>query len=175
MLPVPQQEPPEFAVPEPSVTSFHVSAQESSLSAESIATQLCIVAASSCFVRKSASISLVGFYSQPQNALQAKQLRCRTHQPIQHQRTTRNTLPRSGTACMVCITPGFDSCKTFLSLQQPNQPRKHSEKTSQSLQSHFIQVRRLLHSACQITALDLYNRSVTGEMLRTHRVRTIPI
>ena len=66
-------------IPGPSVTSFHVSAQQSSLSAESItlsglacsrpkwnlipnpAILLCIVAASTCFVRKSASISLVGF------------------------------------------------------------------------------------------------------------------
>ena len=67
----------------------------------------------------------------------------------QHQHTTRNTLPSSDTACMVCITRGFDSCNTFLPLEQPNQPRTHSEKTSQSLQSHFIQVRRL-HLACQI-------------------------
>ena len=64
---------------------------------------------------------------------------------------------------------------TLLPLEQPNQPRTHSEKTSQSLQSHFIQIRRLLHLACQITALDLFFWSVTGEILCTHRVRTIPI
>ena len=36
---------------------------------------------------------------------------------------------------MVCIT---DSCNTFLPLEQPNQPRTHSEKSSQSLQSSCV-------------------------------------
>ena len=67
-------------------------------------------------------------------------------------RTTRNILPSSDTACMICFTPRFDSCNAL-----------HSEKTSQSLQLHFIQVRRLLHLACQITALNLTIKSVTGE------------
>ena len=120
-----------------------------------------------------------------ENALQAKHLRCRTHQPIILQsrpvpcstckRTTSNTLPSSDAASKICITPGFDACDTFLPLEQPDQPRTHSEKTSQSLQSHLIQTRELLHLECQITALDLYLRSVTGEILCTHRVRTIPI
>ena len=134
-----------------------------------------------------------------ENALQAKHLERRTHQPItlrfagatcnrglsfavradgtvtQHQRTTRNTFPGSDTACMVCITPGLDSCGMLLPLELPNQTRTNSEKTSQSLQSHVIQVRRLLHLACQIPALDLYIKSVTGDILCTHGVRTIQI
>ena len=164
--------------------------------------QLCIVAAWTCFVRKSASIfiSLAGFlpseilpsvtiacnqrntvsmcFTRPtprrlpiaipavasihtmgielpspvqENALQAKHLRCRTHQPTilrfaeaecnhglsfavradrtaaRNQRTTRNTLPSSALYHT-----------TVVPLEQPNQPRTHSEKTSQSLQSHFI-------------------------------------
>ena len=109
------------------------------------------------------------------NTLQAKHLRRRTHQPIilrfagaecplQYVLTVlppsisaqpEKTLPGWDAACMVRITPGFDSCNTLLPLEQPNQPRTHSEKTSQSLQLHYIQVRRLLHLACQIPALDL--------------------
>ena len=63
----------------------------------------------------------------------------------------------------------------FCSLEQPNQPRTHFKTTSQSLQSHFVQVPRLLHLACQIPALDLCIRSVTGEILCTDGVGTIPI
>ena len=210
--------------------------------------QLSIVAASTCFVRKSASILLGGLLtkrdlafgdhrmhpkkhcvdvlhsSEPssasncdagcrihpnvdielpspvqENTLQAKCLRCCTHQPTalrfagaerdhslslavradcadaQHHRTARNTLSGSDATSMVCITPGLDSRDTLLPLEQPNQSRTYCEESSQSLQAHFVQIRRLLQLARQVPALDLYLRSVTGEILCAHRVRTITI
>ena len=113
------------------------------------------------------------------NALQAKQLRCRTHQPTilrfagaecnhglssavradgaatQHQRTTRNTLRRSDTACTVRITPGFDSCNTLLHLNNQTRlgraPRKRASLFS-PISSRFdgrcILRARSRHSIC---------------------------
>ena len=112
--------------------------------------------------------------------------RCRTHQPIIlrfaradcnrglsfavradgyycHPASTHNQKHSS----LVRIQPAWSVSHqdSIRPLEQPNQPRTHSEKTSLYLQSHFIPVRRLLHLACQIPTLDLYTRSVTGEIL----------
>ena len=76
---------------------------------------------------------------------------------------------------MVCVARGLESCHSLLPLEQPDQSRTHSEESSQSLQTHFVQVRWLLQLAHQVSTLDLYLRSVTGEILRTHRICTIAI
>ena len=79
------------------------------------------------------------------NTLQAKCLRCCTHQPIvlrfsgaerkrslslavsanctasQHQRTAKSTLSCSDATSVVCVAPGLDSCDTLLPLEQSDQ------------------------------------------------------
>ena len=79
----------------------------------------------------------------PENAVQTKHLRSRTHQPIvlaqsnhglsfavrangtatQHQCTTRNILPGSDAASVVCVTPGLYACHSFCHLN--DRPRTH--------------------------------------------------
>ena len=92
----------------------------------------------SCGVHPHMSIELPSPVQE--NTLQAKHLRCCTHQTIilrfaraerernhglsfaarthgtvtQHQRTTRNTLPGSNTASMIRVALGFYTCDTLL-------------------------------------------------------------
>ena len=146
MLPVRQGQPPEFASPEPSKTIFHVSA--------------------------------------------AKLLRRRTHQPLilrlagaesnhalpiavrtdgtatQHQRTTRNTLPSSDTACTVCISMRVTR---FCHL---NNPTCLERSLFSPISSRFDGCRIL---RAKISALDQHIWSVTGQILCTHHGHTIPI
>ena len=87
-----------------------------------------------------------------ENALQAKHLGSRTHQSIilcftrsqsnhslssairangtvtEQQCTTRNTLPGSDAASMVCVAPSLCAHDSLWPSEQPDKPRMHSEK-----------------------------------------------
>ena len=73
------------------------------------------------------------------------------------------------------LHPDSTRVTCFCHLNNQNQPGTHSDQTSESPQFQFIQVRRLLHLACETTDIDLYIGSVAGKTLCTHRVRTVPI
>ena len=80
---------------------------------------------------------------------------------------------------MVRVTPGFYTCDALLPLEQPNQPRTHSEKTGQLLLSHFIQIRWLLHLACCARMVLARCRSAplpcrSEPLLQCHRACLLP-